>query len=998
MKIPLLLTDFKSIREKLTFSFFVTTINILIIIGIFIWFNYQAQSIRHLTDTLNGIAFDIERANNLEKDFYNEDAINPDFYESGESPYVEEHQRILADIQGKLVELKTSDELEELEIGNAIDSTVLDIGLFELYFDSLVIAISARGFESYGYEGKIRRSIGRVINSGVPLDQERLLTMRLYEKDYLLRQDSTTRELLFEEIEKFSNSLPPPRNRIEELERSNLEGALKEYKDSFQKLTELDGFIGNQQEGLFGWLARLSDETEARIQRINRKITLDLETTRTNIIIAIAALLLLFLVLNFSLSQITIRDLSKPLENLSSSIHQAVESNFDEKVKVYHVEREDEIGLLSNDFEFMLKNVRSRTREVLYQKEQINSAYQNVQQLAKIGQEMTASLVIDEITDTALRSLNGLMEFNTFSLGIYQEKEKKLYFKKVSADGKHHETVQAVDERKHLGAYTFMRQEEVVINCRPDDHKKLAIYPSELIENTSLPAVSIPLTSKGRKLGVLIVRPADQKLFSEFEIDMIRNLAVYAVIALDNASVYENLEDTVRERTEEVVSQKEELERSKTELERAYQDIQLLSEIGQIVMSYLSVSTIIKKVYEQVGNLMDVAVFGIGIYREESNSLVFDGSIENGVELETYSYSLTEEDSLSIQCFGKNKEILVNHLKERTSSASHLETASGETPKSLVYLPIMVQGRTIGVLSVHSLKENAYSENHIKLLRNVAIYAGIALENADNYEQIETQKKEIETTSRKLHSSINYAKRIQEAMLPDRQSIKQALPESFILFKPRDMVSGDFFWFAEQDDKQFVAAVDCTGHGVPGALMSMIGNELLNEVINLRNIHEPSQILRELHYGVRQDLKQRDTQNADGMDMVICVIDKKAKELSFAGAKNPLVYIQNGDLHYIKGDRFPIGGKQLGSVRNYTTHKISFHAPTTFYLYSDGYQDQFGGEKGTKKFMAPRFRNLLHNIHFLPMSEQEEILDTTIKKWMRGSRQIDDILVMGFAL
>ncbi len=997
MKISLLPQDFKSIREKLTFSFFVTTINMLIIIGIFIWFNYRAQSIRQITDTLKGITFDIARANNLEKDFYNEDAINPDFYESGESPYVKEHRRILTDIQGKLVKLKTNEELDELEIGSAIDSTVLDIGLFELYFDSLVNAISARGFESYGYEGNVRRAIARINKSGMSLDQERLLAMRLYEKDYLLRQDSTTKELLFKELEALSSGLPPPTNRIEEYERSNLQGAFQEYKENFKKLTELDEFIGDKQNGLFGWLFRLSNETEARIERINQKITLDLEDTRTNTIIIIAVLSILFLVLNFSLSQITIRDLSKPLENLSSSIHQAVESNFDEKIKVYHVEREDEIGSLSSDFEFMLKNVRSRTREVLYQKGQINAAYQNVQQLAKIGQEMTASLVLEEIIDTALRSLNGLMEFSAFSLGIYQEKKEKLYFKKIYKDGKYQETIRATDERKYLGVYTFMRQEEVVVNCHPEDQKTLAVYPTELVANTSLPAVGIPLSSKGRRLGVLTVRPAEKQLFSEFEIDMIRNLAVYAVIALDNASIYENLEDTVRERTEEVVSQKEELERSKTEIERAYQDIQLLSEIGQIVMSYLSVSIIIKKVYEQVGNLMDVAVFGIGIYREESNSLVFEGSIENGVELETYSYPLDDEESLSIRCYGESKEIIVNR-PETQISASHLETASGETPKSLVYLPILVKGRAIGVLSVHSLKENAYTENHIKLLRNVAIYAGIALENADNYEQIESQKKKIETTSRKLHSSINYAKRIQEAMLPDQQSIKQALPESFILFKPRDIVSGDFFWFAEQDDKQFIAVVDCTGHGVPGALMSMIGNELLNEVINLRNIHEPSQILRELHYGVRQDLKQRDTHNADGMDMVICVIDKKTKELSFAGAKNPLVYIQNGDLHYIKGDRFPIGGKQVGSVRNYTTHKIAFHAPTNFYLYSDGYQDQFGGEKGIKKFMAPRFRNLLHNIHFLPMSEQEEILDTTIKKWMRGSRQIDDILVMGFAL
>ncbi len=255
----------------------------------------------------------------------------------------------------------------------------------------------------------------------------------------------------------------------------------------------------------------------------------------------------------------------------------------------------------------------------------------------------------------------------------------------------------------------------------------------------------------------------------------------------------------------------------------------------------------------------------------------------------------------------------------------------------------------------------------------------------------------------KVTDSVRYAQRIQDAILvPPAQVFTNfgANTEGFVLFKPRDIVSGDFYWTTEKDNRVILTAIDCTGHGVPGAFMSLIGNDLLNEIVNLRGITTPHEILNELHKGVQTTLKQQETENRDGMDMALCVYDKEKNILEFAGAKNPLLYIKNGEIETLKGDKKPIGGKDVYKEDSFKTHIIDLNeenAPTMFYIFSDGYQDQFGGLEG-RKFMIKKLRQLLQNIHQKPMEEQHEILDTTIVDWMKNEEQIDDILLMGFRI
>ena len=263
-------------------------------------------------------------------------------------------------------------------------------------------------------------------------------------------------------------------------------------------------------------------------------------------------------------------------------------------------------------------------------------------------------------------------------------------------------------------------------------------------------------------------------------------------------------------------------------------------------------------------------------------------------------------------------------------------------------------------------------------------------------EEVIRQKEIIEQINLDLTSSINYASRIQEAMLPSVDKVRFSLPDSFIFFRPRDIVSGDFYWFTERDGKILISAIDCTGHGVPGAFMSMVGEANLGQIVNVDGITSPDVILNKLHLRIRQSLKQAETLNRDGMDMTLCVYDKYRNIIEFAGAKNPMVYIQDGEILQIKGDRMPIGGEQKEAERVFSKHIVQVDKPTYVYLFSDGYQDQFGGPEN-KKFMIKRLRELFFDIHLKPFDEQKEILESKFNEWTEGNiRQTDDVLIIGF--
>jgi serine phosphatase RsbU (regulator of sigma subunit) len=269
-------------------------------------------------------------------------------------------------------------------------------------------------------------------------------------------------------------------------------------------------------------------------------------------------------------------------------------------------------------------------------------------------------------------------------------------------------------------------------------------------------------------------------------------------------------------------------------------------------------------------------------------------------------------------------------------------------------------------------------------------------EKEQAYELIELQKGELELKDKDITDSLIYAQRIQEALLPSQSYFRNHFTDSFILFKPKHIVSGDFYWIGEKGDKIFIVAADCTGHGVPGALMSMIGLEIVEKTINEGNIEIPSKVLAVMNKGLEKTFsreKNIGTIIRDGMDIGLCVIDRTRKKVQYAGAFLPLYLIRNGSLVEILADKIIIGMNPDGLP--YTDHEIDLLEGDIFYIFSDGYVDQFGGTEN-KKFMYRRFRYLLLTIHNFPVNDQKSILEENMKTWMGLNEQVDDIMVIGF--
>ncbi len=278
-------------------------------------------------------------------------------------------------------------------------------------------------------------------------------------------------------------------------------------------------------------------------------------------------------------------------------------------------------------------------------------------------------------------------------------------------------------------------------------------------------------------------------------------------------------------------------------------------------------------------------------------------------------------------------------------------------------------------------------------------------------EELETQRdnltdayQEIEKKNKDITASITYAKRIQEAMLPFEDRIAESLGAEnfFILHKPRDIISGDFYFHEEIGNQVIIAVADCTGHGVPGAFMSMIGTQLLNEIILKNRITQTDKILDLLHQEIRRTLKQGENQSRDGMDIALITLTKNESgngfsQLEYAGAMNPLFLIQNNEIITIGADKKAIGGFQKEDNHFFSKHTFEIGAPLTVYLSSDGYADQFGGEEN-KKFMVKNFKKLLLEIHHQPMNSQKQVLEENFYRWMGSEKQIDDVLVMGIQL
>lgn len=260
-------------------------------------------------------------------------------------------------------------------------------------------------------------------------------------------------------------------------------------------------------------------------------------------------------------------------------------------------------------------------------------------------------------------------------------------------------------------------------------------------------------------------------------------------------------------------------------------------------------------------------------------------------------------------------------------------------------------------------------------------------------DMLQTQKVQLEKINEKTAANINAASNIQRAILPQIEDLQQYVDGAFVIWKPKDIVGGDIYWFRKINNKIIIAAVDCTGHGVSGALMSMSASHLLQEITVEMDILSPEKILEQMNKKLLKRFSQNTANKQASMDAAVTIIDEDTQQLLYAGARSPLVYVQDGTLHHIKGDRASLGNKLKEGV-TFTLHRIDLNTPTAFYMFSDGYQDQFGGDED-RKFGIKRMKEFLANSNNLPMEKQHQNMENALDQWKGDTKQIDDIMLLG---
>ncbi len=282
---------------------------------------------------------------------------------------------------------------------------------------------------------------------------------------------------------------------------------------------------------------------------------------------------------------------------------------------------------------------------------------------------------------------------------------------------------------------------------------------------------------------------------------------------------------------------------------------------------------------------------------------------------------------------------------------------------------------------------------------NTVISIGSDITLRKNAEQeLEEKNKSLQQKNEDIIDSIQYARKIQDAILPNVEKIAESLSDAFVLYLPKDVVSGDFYFYYKKENKLFIAAVDCTGHGVPGALMSVVGNSILKDLIVKRDLESPSEILEALDNEVNNLLQKEDSYDvmSDGMDVSLAVIDITTNQLTFSGAMRPLWLVRAEEVVELKGDRFPIG-YFYGVEKSFVNTVIDLQKDDQLYLFSDGYADQFGGEKN-KKFNKGKLKELLLSIQTMSGEEQQGFLEYALKNWRQETEQTDDVLIVGLKI
>lgn len=558
----------------------------------------------------------------------------------------------------------------------------------------------------------------------------------------------------------------------------------------------------------------------------------------------------------------------------------------------------------------------------------------------------------------------------------------------------------------------------VISNLLPYKYNFAIIYSYAII---ALPAIILPMLQKGNlhqttiftvlisvallelgfitellhKTGILqnnfvTINALKTAFISHISIALLGAVARFQELKKELSTFSIQLSELVEEKTaeinqqnEELTVQTEQLEMQKEELESQKEELQTQKEILE------KQNTSLEKLNLAASNTENV----IYIFDPQGILLWFNDSFSSqlGINYDKFIQEDKKIDICQISSYEKISEAVETALTSAKPISYEAQLKSGTELKwyQTTLTPVLEEGQVKYIVAIDSdiTRLKNYEKEIIEQQQDFEIQKNLAI----------ARRKEVEAQQREITDSLNYAKRIQSAILPSSNSISRFFPESFVLFMPRDIVSGDFYWFHRIEDKYICVVVDCTGHGVPGAFMSIIGTYLLNNIIIQNNETRPAEILKQLNRKLKISLKNSaiDSKTNDGMDVALVVIDKTKNTLTFSGALRPLFLFQNGIFIEQKGDKNPITSAIAGNTMalfNEYTYKIA--DGDVFYIYTDGIVDQFGGDEN-KKFLTKRLKQVIFDAQMYPLDEQKRIIQKSISNWKGKGTQIDDMLIMG---
>lgn len=437
-----------------------------------------------------------------------------------------------------------------------------------------------------------------------------------------------------------------------------------------------------------------------------------------------------------------------------------------------------------------------------------------------------------------------------------------------------------------------------------------------------------------------------------------------------------------------------------------------LLKISEEAHSTPSIEEFVATIHRILADLVIARNFFIGLHDEATGKYFFPYFEDEFDEIETTGVSFDYDESLEVTLYDLSGTLtdyvrrtgnpvrFPNEEMNKLYESGEI-TLFGSQSTSWLGVPLKLSGKTVGVMAVQCYDiRDAYSAKDEELLVFVSDHIARAIENVRAEEKIRKQHLLVLEQQKAITDSISYAQRIQKAVLPSPSYIDNILPDYFTIFKPKDIISGDFYWVREIDGFRVVIVADCTGHGVPGALMSMLGITLLNEQFRTSGIRQPGVILGHLRSKVKEIMAQEESASdqKDGMDMAIAIIDHEKKELQFAGADRNLYLCRMNEeyeLMTIKGDNQPIGVHW--EETEFTNHLIKIRELDTIYLFSDGFVDQYGGKK-RKKFKTRNFKKLILSVQAEAMKDQGKLIEEAFDAWRGNYEQIDDVCVLGVRL